>query len=370
MNEFSVKFEADVQRQFERYQLPLKCEIDGRLFEVIDWSLDGVGLNSGNYSIPVDSIHAIKLIFPFEGYNFEIEMTAKVIYTNENGRTGLQYDKVAIDQMRLMRYVRDSVLKGEMLAIGEIIDLNRRAAEVAPRKKKSAVKLSAGERVSSFFSRLFGFLLVTAVCLAVIGFLVSSLYQRMAVIPATSAFVTADLTPFYAPISGIVTFVAAGEVEVGQPLATIQPATGLSQTIMSSCACVIEDIAFTINTQANAGDQLLTLRAAQASPYILAMVPSGALADLYRGASVEIDLVDGTHIVGGSVADIPNLTVDNIDKDVAVRIDVGVATTDALVGQPATVRFYRSVKVPGLDLFESARVWVMNLYSNVSGSLA
>jgi len=370
MNEYSVKFEADVQRQFERYHLPLKCDVDGRLFEVIDWSLDGVGINTGEYNFAIDSIHAIKLKFPFEGYNFDIEMTAKVIYTNDNGRTGLRYDNVGVDQMRLMRYVRDSVLKGEMLSVGEIIDLNRRAAEVKPRTSGPGNSRSIGERVSSFFSRLFGFTLVAALCLGLIGFVISSVYQRMAVIPATSAFVTTDLTPFYAPISGIVTFVATGQVEVGQPLATIQPATGLSQTIMASCSCVIEETAIAPDTQTNAGDQLLTLRAAQAPTYIMAMVPSGALTDLYRGTTVDIELVDGTRIVGGTITNIPNLTVDSIGKDLAVRIDVGADPAGAQVGQPATVRFYRSVKMPGEELIESARAWAANLYSSLTGSAA
>ncbi|HEY4203186.1 MAG TPA: PilZ domain-containing protein [Devosiaceae bacterium] len=337
MNENFVKFEADVQRQHARYQLPLRCTIGNQTFKVLDWSVAGIGISAPGANLPEDSIQDIKLEFPFVGSSFSLDMKARVRYSRPvDGRTGLQYVEVTPEQMRLMRYVLDGHLSGELVAMDDVLDIQKRPVEARARRDGSAAKAGG----VSALGTLVRLALVAIVTVGLLWFIASSIYQRVAVINPASAAIASDATPVYASADGMVTYIAKGSVATGQPAATIL-VNGQSVTIPASCDCVVED-AVAENTPVKANSRLLSLRSPDTKTFAVAMVDRAQLLDVYQGVTADVQLADGRTITGAPLLDLPSVSTGDSAAQVPVRIDLGAAATGVTVGQPANVKFFRT----------------------------
>jgi alginate biosynthesis protein Alg44 len=45
-----ISYEAELQRQHPRYRLPMKATIEGREYDVHDWSMNGFAINAKGFS--------------------------------------------------------------------------------------------------------------------------------------------------------------------------------------------------------------------------------------------------------------------------------------------------------------------------------
>lgn len=344
MNQLSpIRFEADEQRQHARYKLPLRVVIDGKAYECLDWSVAGIGIATPRRRFEPETVQDLKLIFPFGGMDLALEMKGEARYSStEISRTGFRFVEVDAEQQRLLRYVLDSLLSGEIVPTAEILDLQKRALEAKPRSSKEAAE------PKTFFGRLAGSVgsiirsvLATLIIVALVAFVGSSILQRIAVIPAQSGYVDIDLTPVVAGVSGTVTNVASGEVAAGQPVATILTANGNSQTQLSPCDCLIETVLIAADTQVGVGDTIALMQPVGQRPYVVALVDRSTVVDLMRGVSVQVELFDRTIINGATITALPKLTGENPEAPVEVSVDVGDAADSLPVGQAVLVRFIR-----------------------------
>lgn len=345
MNQISpIKFEADEQRQHARYKLPLRVVIDGKAYDCIDWSVAGIGIATPRKRFEPDSVQEIRLIFPFSGMDFALEMKAEVRYSStEIGRTGFKYVEVTDDQQRLLRYILEAHLSGDVVTAGEVLDLQRRAVEAKPRSVKGVEKpKTLLGRLAGSTGSILRSALATLIIVVLIAFVGSSIVQRIAVIPAQSGFASIDLNPVLAGVSGTVTNIASGNVSTGQPVATILTANGNSQTQLSTCDCSIETASVAVDTQVRVGDTIALLRPVGQKPYVVALVSRAAVVDLMRGVTVQVELFDGTILNGATISALPKLTGADPEAPVPVAINVGDNADKLAVGQAVQVRFIRN----------------------------
>jgi alginate biosynthesis protein Alg44 len=144
-----VTFEADAQRQHQRYKLPLKCIIDGYRYSCFDWSVGGAGVATGRTVLPEFQNFPIELEFPFDHFVISIKQMAQVRYCDtDKGRTGLQYVSPTEANLRFFRYIRDAYINGDLVAGNEVIDFSSRMIEPRNRKKgNSAGSIDAAPAV-------------------------------------------------------------------------------------------------------------------------------------------------------------------------------------------------------------------------------
>lgn len=344
-----VKFEADVQRQHARYKLPLKCVIEGYRYNCLDWSVGGVGVATGKTVLPEFKTFPVDLEFPFDGFVFTLRLDAQVRYCDPaRGRTGFQYMTPTEDKLRFLRYVRDSHLTGEVVALNEMLDLSSRSIDPRGRRKDPApVAVAAGDRLKSLAMRSIRIAAASIVGLAVLFFLWGSIYQKLWTFHADESLVTIDATAVAAPTDGTITNVVAEGVAVkaGEPVATILPAaSGSSITVLSRCDCVIQDVQVALDGQVRAGQRLLSLSMQDAKPHVVAMVDYSQALRLYKGARVVVEFPQGERISNASIKELPKLTSADLatGNKIPVSIDVGGADLTSIVGTPVTVRFVQS----------------------------
>ena len=219
----------------------------------------------------------LKLMFPFDGMDFASRSRARSSTRPRIGRTGVKYADVQPEQQRLLRYILDSYLGGEIISTSEILDLQKRSLEAKPRSSKEA------SEPKTFFGRLAGSVgsiirsvLATLIVAALVAFVGSSILNVSQSFPPQSGYVTIDLTPVVAGVSGTVTNIASGEVTAGQPIATILTANGNSQTQLSPCDCLIDTVSIAADTQVGVGDTIALMQPVGQRPYVVALVDRSA----------------------------------------------------------------------------------------------
>lgn len=340
-----VKFEADEQRQHARYKLPLKCVIEQHRYATIDWSVAGVGVATGPTVFPVGKIVPIQLQFPFEGFDFSLNMKAEVRYSESSiGRTGLKFVEISESNVRILRYVLDSYLAGEILTVNELLDFAGRPISIKPRAQAApASEQSLAQRSTTLLrqsARIAAALLVTA---GIVALLANSIYQKLWTFEATRAVVRIDSTPVFSPGNGRVTHLMTGPVKVGERILTVLTDSGQSMSVVASCDCIAEGVGVgaKLDMSVRTGDQMLSLRASDATPHVVAMIDEKYLVDLYKGTRVTIDLPRYGVIHNAQIVDLPRLSdqADDMNELVQIKIDLGNADIAAAIGTPAEVYF-------------------------------
>ncbi|HTJ57500.1 MAG TPA: PilZ domain-containing protein [Devosiaceae bacterium] len=364
MNENFIRFEADVQRQHARYQLPIRCVIDGQTCKALDWSVAGVGIETpGARPLVVGATPEIRLLFAFEGYEFALDLKAEVRHSSAE-RTGLQYIQLQPEQTRMMRYVLDSYLSGELLTMGEVLDLQRRPVQAGARREGDAQRPSGGLRHGLGIAvRTAG---VGVVTLLLVGFIGSSLYQRFVTFPAASAFITSDTTPIYASVGGTATNVASGKVVVGDQIATILTDSGRSVTETSPCACTIEEVAVNVGETVRGGTRLFSLHRPDSKNFVLATVDRSRLMDIYRGVTADIEFVDRPTIYNAHVEALPAAATDDTGSTVSVRLDLGPAAASVPLGQPVQVSLFKAHWLDQIKLDQIKLGWLQQMIAGAS----
>lgn len=343
-----VTFEADAQRQHQRYKLPLKCIIDGYRYSCFDWSVGGAGVATGRTVLPEFQNFPIELEFPFDHFVISIKQMAQVRYCDtDKGRTGLQYVSPTEANLRFFRYIRDAYINGDLVAGNEVIDFSSRMIE--PRNRKKEIPPAALTPRQRFKTRTAHALRLGATAVAgivLLMFLWGALYDRLWTFRAAESLVAIDSSAVISPTDGVVTnIVTQGAVKAGEPVATILPSTnGQSVTVFSRCDCDVRDVGAALDSQVRAGDQLLSLSMQNVKPHVVAMVDYAQALRLYRGARVVIELPNGDSIDNAQIRELPRLSSANLTSDskIAVNIDVGDANLNSIVGAPVVVRFVQA----------------------------
>jgi mannuronan synthase len=340
----TITHEAEVQRQHPRYRLPMKCLHAGTQVQVIDLSIGGIGVRSGAFNAIPGHIVAMTLIFPFNGYDLTLPVQAEVRYVNEeHGRVGLRFANVSPRQHNLLRFVLDAYLSGEVVEAGDVLDVVSRRNEGKTREVPQRPEPRGLKENALYYGRNFtGYGAIATVTLLLAGFVASGIFQKLYIIPAQSAVITADLVTVPAPSSGQLTFVASGdEVQAGEPLLTIQGPQGSNSIVIDSpCDCVVQARYNRASNFVREGAPVLVLREKTSALYITASIPQNEVLRFYRGAKAIIEYADGTTVRDTQIERLPTLSDDNAGNGrFLVKLAPGRALDNSAIGQPVSVVF-------------------------------
>ena len=337
-----VKFEADEQRQHARYKLPLKCVIDQHRYEAVDFSVAGIGIATGTAVLRKGKIVPVQLQFPFDGFEFSLNLKAEICYSDPvSGRSGFKYVELTDSNVRILRYILDSYLSGELLMINELLDFSRRSVDLRARSKNRDKPVrSVSQRAGHALRRSLSLTATTVLSLGVLLVLFGGLYQKLWVFEATSAIVAIDSVPVVAPSDGVLTNLVTGPVKSGERIATILTGTGQSVSVVSSCDCIADRADIDVDAQVKNGQQLLSLLPSGATPHITALVDRAHVMDLYEGVDVAISLPQGKVINNATILELPKISETQLAGSNPVPVKIALEGVGAgTVGAPADVRF-------------------------------
>jgi mannuronan synthase len=343
-NMSTITHEAEVQRQHPRYRLPMRCLHGGAPVSVIDLSVGGIGIRTGVVDARPGDIVELVLIFPFNGYELTLPVRAEVRYVNQDlGRAGMRFVDVSPRQHNLLRFILDAYLSGEVVEAGDVLDVVSRRNEGKTREVPQRPKPQGLIANIAYHGRsIAGYGAIVGITLFLLGFIGTGVFQKMYMIPAQSALITADLVTVPAPSSGQLTFVAAGnEVQAGEPLLTIQGPQGSSSIVIDSpCDCVIQARYNRPSSFVREGAPILVLREKTSTPYITASIPQSDVLRFYRGARAVVEYADGTLVRDVEIEPLP--TYSDTDASAGrflVKLSPGRELEDTAIGQPVSVIF-------------------------------
>ncbi|WP_160310431.1 PilZ domain-containing protein [Microvirga vignae] len=340
----TITHEAEVQRQHPRYRLPVRCLHGGMPVSVIDLSVGGMGVRIGVVDARPSDIVELVLIFPFNGYELTLPVRAEVRYVNQDqGRVGMRFVDVSPRQHNLLRFILDAYLSGEVVEAGDVLDVVSRRNEGKTREVPQRPEPQGLVANMAYHGRsIAGYGAIVSITLLLLGFIGTGVFQKMYMIPAQSALITADLVTVPAPSSGQLTFVAAGnEVQAGEPLLTIQGPQGSSSIVIDSpCDCAIQARYNRPSSFVREGAPILVLREKTSTPYITASIPQSDVLRFYRGARAVVEYADGTLVRDVGIEPLP--TYSDTDASAGrflVKLSPGRELEDTAIGQPVSVIF-------------------------------
>jgi alginate biosynthesis protein Alg44 len=340
----TITHEAEVQRQHPRYRLPVKCFHGGTPVSVIDLSVGGIGIRTGVFDARPGQIVELVLNFPFNGYELTLPVRSEVRYVNnEQARIGMRFVDVSPRQHNLLRFILDAYLSGEVVEAGDVLDVVSRRNEGKTREVPQQDKPQGLVANAIYHGRsLAGYGAIAGVTLLLAGFIGTSLFQKMYMIPAQSAVITADLITVPAPSNGQLTFVAANDqVQAGEPLLTIQGPQGSSSIVIDSpCDCIVQARYNRTSSFVRAGAPIIVLREKTSTPYISAAIPQSDVLRFYRGARAVVEYADGTRVRDVQIEPVPILSEADANAGrFLVKLAPGRELDDADIGQPVSVVF-------------------------------
>lgn len=368
-----ITHEAEVQRQHPRYRLPVKCIHNGIQLAVVDVSVGGIGLRTGSLDAKPGNVLDLTLAFPFSGYELTLPINAEVRYVaEEHSRIGLRFVDVSPRQHNLLRFILDAYLSGEVVEAGDVLDVVSRrnegkTREVPPQPQPQGFVANLAHHGRS----VAGYVGIGGATLLLLGFLGASLFERLYLIPAQSAQITADLVTVPAPSNGQLTFIAAGnEVRAGEPLLTIQGTQGNSIVIDSPCTCVVQARYSRTANFVREGMPVLTLREKASTPYITASIPPDQVLRFYKGASAIIEYADGTRVKESNIERLPSFEELSAAGRFIVKLAPGRELGASTIGQPVSVVFntFSGSSIGfAVDRMQTAVSWAGNKIAAIFG---
>lgn len=337
--------EAEVQRQHSRHRIPVKVVLRDNIFRTTDWSLGGMGVDMSGIdwqeefgdSLRVGDIVPLELLFEFVGFKFSMSVSGEVRNwesttqqsssmspsvksnlpmlsfgkdeeTDALQRLGLQFVDLTPQQLAFLRFLLDAFIAGELVDAADLLEVAARVHPVSPRTlPKRELPVSFGGRMAHFAKRTAIWATVGIATLFLVSAVSASVYKRAFVIPAQSAFVTADVIVMTAPTAGMLTsLLPEGQETItrGSPIAGIQNDSLAGVTVESPCNCRVVARKARVGMHVTQGENLLVLAPDTAKPYGLArLTPNQALA-LQSGTTVQVGLGDGATATPGIIREI------------------------------------------------------------------
>lgn len=192
----SIAHEAEVQRQHVRLQLPISIAIRGIASEVLDWSNSGVAFATAPYRIQQIVFTAgetldATLIFAFGGFTLHVPILCEVRHLNLDGtRVGCRFHGMSERNLSIMHYLVSAYIGGELVQVGDLLDVAARNNFTTPRTPPPESSLSEAQRAKLRLKRLIYKSVVGLASGLLLLYCAFSIFERMYVVRATVATVS------------------------------------------------------------------------------------------------------------------------------------------------------------------------------------
>ncbi len=292
--------EAEAQRQHVRVALPAIIEINGHNYATNDWSVSGVSLQSGDApALKAKKRYAAIMHFNFKGFNLSVPIELEVMHLKAE-TAGCRFSNQSERQISIMQLLVGSYVSGELIEAGDLLDVVARHNFTQSRKPPSAKDgLSVMQKLRHQCATLFKSLLVLALFGWLLFVVANGLFERLAVVKAQTATVSADLTAVKSSAIGTVQPLVQRNQDVvaGQALFTIIREDGESIGVDSPCNCTVKELTLQTGSPILKGQTAMLLAAADTRPYIRAYVQYDHALKLKTGQSATVTpLADGNAV--------------------------------------------------------------------------
>jgi len=192
--------ERPSQRLHHRVTAPLRVTLDGKGFDVVDWSLGGFRLTG--WEAPAGEDKTVFCTLPFQGFDITFEAKATAVRTCERTKeTAFRFLDLGEREAGLMRHFVEDLVRGKMTDVEDtILRIDTPVTPVPTKPDPNPVHQVPVRRwpIKQIVMTVFYLLLGIAVFGYVAVFLFASLFR----LEISTAVVTAERTQINAPAAG------------------------------------------------------------------------------------------------------------------------------------------------------------------------
>lgn len=346
-----IVHEAETQRQHVRIRIPIGIEVDGKQFEVPDWSVGGIGIRDLKPERSVGTVFEGRLQFPLQGFDFNIAVICEVRHVTD-GITGCRFIEIENSQTAFLQYLVGAYISGELVTSGDVLSINARQ-NFGPERK--AAKKGAGktERTMDAIRRGVSVGLLVLLGLGLTGYVAAAVYQRLNVSTFDGYVGTPASSYVRAPSDGVIESLplkAMDRVVRDSVVGTLTDPEGRSQNLIAGCDCVVVATPTPPGSVVQRGSPVAVLAAPDSSVIFTVRAPSRQATGLSVGNRAAITLFNGEPATGGTVIAIERYTpidystergAPSLESYVVIQIKPDRPYTLADYGEPIRVRIDR-----------------------------
>jgi len=298
-----VIHEAESSRQHARYKIPTKLIIDGKYYDVVEWSVSGLSVCLPEKLIQASHIKA-RMAFDFGEIHTVLDVELEKLHINkEKIKVGYRFVNLKQSQIAVFHHVINAYLGGEIIDAGEVIEIVKRDAFSVKRDNLLSPTPSGKSNFLFQFKRILGALALLLVLISILSIIFYNVYQRLFVVESIAANVNAPVMVVRSPIASYFKAFPVvknnNEVSPGELLATLQLINGGAANIESPCHCKIIKIHTPYRQFVDEGEPLITLLPIENGDlFIEAKFNYKDISKLALNQQAEIKFVNGQVITG------------------------------------------------------------------------
>lgn len=314
-------------------RLPFSAMIDGRLFEGDGISLVGARAQ-GLVSSQLEGEHRlVTLVFPFAGFNVTLPVAAMLsTASSASGKLTLRFSDPTGPHLPQLRHLINSYISGDIADVGSVLSTSAGNDQVKPGGKPSNFR-TTGRLMSGLLKGL----MLTAVSLALFGFVGSKVYERAFVSHGQGvSLLSKSSIALRAVSAGQLDFVDP-DAALGQVAYTVRTVAGDLVSIAKPCDCAALPGALAVGATVLAGDTVMNVAAADAGTEIPAQVDLAAYRALARGGLARVELNDGAVVAAALKSPGVVAPVAAAQATIDVVLIPQTAIDPAFVGTPVSI---------------------------------
>jgi alginate biosynthesis protein Alg44 len=224
------------------------------------------------------------------------------------GRVGCRFDNLNRQQQSVIQYFVSAYISGEIIRVNDIMNIVSRNNFTRARNIPDAFAgMSAAEITRHKIKNAMRTGILATIALLLAGYVCMSVYERLFIVRASSASVTAEMLTVDAPVGGKVYFNPIAPdtmVKQGQPLLTVSVPTGNIIAVDSPCDCIVKRRLFENNSVARKADPLLELVRPDAVATVESSIAIEDAVKLSVGDEALLYLPGGNHRIRGEITSI------------------------------------------------------------------
>ncbi|BAF69303.1 PilZ domain-containing protein [Nitratiruptor sp. SB155-2] len=266
-----IMHEAEVTRQFARYKIPAKVEIDGKIYVVDNWSLGGLAIKNAPKEFCQKPMRKGKMIFKYDTFetvvdnlNLEFICTGKRAEGDHYPLLGAKFHNLEDYQISILNQIITAYINGDIITKEDILYAVTRQITYPKKEEKKLNKKRADKLL----------ILIYTVIFLLLSFLGYIAYYRTFVVQTANAYVDGNITVIRAPFLSYIHFTKTlhrgDNIEINQTIAIARFIDGEMQPIISPLNGTVLKVNVLENEFRNTAEPVVTVLQKDTAPYIIA----------------------------------------------------------------------------------------------------
>ncbi|WP_292460651.1 HlyD family efflux transporter periplasmic adaptor subunit [Methanothermococcus sp.] len=285
-----IKHEAEITRQHARYKIPAKIEIDGKEYDVDNWSISGCAI----INLPEEYIHKFtqgKMKFKFDNFETAVDKLKLEFLKNDkfDDHTIMRcrFTELKPDQRAILQHIIDSFLEGSVVTQDDILHVVQHQITYPDKKTKEISHKKAWSIL----------LLIYFVIFILILFLGYVFYNRTFIVKAVVGYVDTNVSMVRSPAPSFIQFLekikSGDEINASKPFAVAKMLNGGIRTLRATVNGKVLNVYIHNNEFRNTGEPILSIIPNNAKIYIVAHILSKQAEKLKIGDIATVTLPNG-----------------------------------------------------------------------------